>query len=694
MMKSNILLIFVIVLITCLKVESQFTVYPSILYKGILTPITLKGTFSFGTQPTVKFGAIDGEIVSYTTTEVIIRPANIDSVTLPSVTITLSGYTPITIPTIYYTGYSQIDQYLYLIGDFQSIQSKSLYAYSLNQQTQIPCVYFNATSCFYEIVQDIISSTAPTLFVDRSTGVEVFRTTILIGPIVEKVIATGNQIIIQGFNLSPLNYVNINSVKCDIELSSDVQVVCNPIQSFYFDKITSYTVDVGLTIPSSPITSVSYQRGVLESFTSLSDGSTISISNFDESQHVFSNLFIVGLENSLPVTFSISSEIEVTFTKDATCGYVYLVDTTDPNAVVRLSNSMLLCPKEVVTNVGIPQNTDGVLYITGNYLSPNIYGTTEKRFSYYIDKDTGSETIQLSSISMTGNGIYTLVFPIPQGPIPFLLKMQSTGGTSTSSLIRYAPTIISVTETSYNIPSNVTITGTGFYNSQCQVFIGNSQCKNVQVLDLTTLTCLFASNVLPVDNKRIAVSVSFQNIYNGLNYIFEYKCSNPCVYGTCSPLENTCVCEGDWIGPSCSHLAPKIDRISSTKYGTPGKVTIDGDNFANVNLQVAIGGSICGDPLASQDTKSITCLFKSDVIVSDSNQALDVLVSVDSIAITKEKIFLYIKPEKQCPIGSNGQVCSGHGNCNQQQFTCDCNKDWESLDCSLPNLGGSLTPPV
>ncbi|KAF2068930.1 hypothetical protein CYY_009752 [Polysphondylium violaceum] len=34
---------------------------------------------------------------------------------------------------------------------------------------------------------------------------------------------------------------------------------------------------------------------------------------------------------------------------------------------------------------------------------------------------------------------------------------------------------------------------------------------------------------------------------------------------------------------------------------------------------------------------------------------------------------------------------SGHGTCNQQ-LNCDCSKDWESSDCSLPNNDGTVIP--
>ncbi|KAF2072502.1 hypothetical protein CYY_006189 [Polysphondylium violaceum] len=135
---------------------------------------------------------------------------------------------------------------------------------------------------------------------------------------------------------------------------------------------------------------------------------------------------------------------------------------------------------------------------------------------------------------------------------------------------------------------------------------------------------------------------------------------------------------------------PYIESVTPTKFGTPGTVTIVGRDFDSSNLVVKIGGYLCTSPLVL-DSKTITCLFQSNI--SSSSQPLEVSISIDTIFNSKSDVFLYTKPEQQCPIGSNGQVCSAHGNCNQQ-LQCDCNNDWESNDCSLPNLGVGLTPPV
>ncbi|KAF2068862.1 hypothetical protein CYY_009815 [Polysphondylium violaceum] len=128
--------------------------------------------------------------------------------------------------------------------------------------------------------------------------------------------------------------------------------------------------------------------------------------------------------------------------------------------------------------------------------------------------------------------------------------------------------------------------------------------------------------------------------------------------------------------------SPSIVSATSTKQGVPGKVTIIGNNFKS-GVYVSIGNSECTDPIVSQDSKQIICLFQSNVVVNNTNTALDVLVRIDAVFFTTKPVFLYTKSDKTCPIGRDGLECSGHGICNQQQSICDCDKGWELFDCSF-----------
>jgi len=132
---------------------------------------------------------------------------------------------------------------------------------------------------------------------------------------------------------------------------------------------------------------------------------------------------------------------------------------------------------------------------------------------------------------------------------------------------------------------------------------------------------------------------------------------------------------------------PTITSSTSTKYGVPGIITIIGSKFVNLDLHVSIGGSVCQNAKASPNGESITCSFQSDVAMIDNN-AIDVFVGMGTTLNSTKAVFLYTKAN-ECPTGSNKQVCSGHGTCNSQ-LTCDCDKGWESFDCSINS--GTIIP--
>jgi len=261
------------------------------------------------------------------------------------------------------------------------------------------------------------------------------------------------------------------------------------------------------------------------------------------------------------------------------------------------------------------------------------------------------------------------------------------------------PEIKAVSSIKYGTPDKVTITGSGFVNYNLQVKIGGSVCTDPQVsLDLSTIVCLFQSNIpISNDGDLLEVYVGIDNQFIKTANVFTYtkQCllDNVVCYGrgTCNQQTYTCDCDKGWSASNCSVIYPKITSITSTKQGTPGQVTIVGNNFINLNLFVSIGGSQCTNPTVSQDLTSIVCLYQSDVPMKNNNinEAIQVYVSINSTFTTSNDVFIYTKPEQKCPVGSNGQVCSSHGQCNQQ-FLCDCDKDWESSDCSIQDITNEL----
>ncbi|KAF2068160.1 hypothetical protein CYY_010514, partial [Polysphondylium violaceum] len=229
--------------------------------------------------------------------------------------------------------------------------------------------------------------------------------------------------------------------------------------------------------------------------------------------------------------------------------------------------------------------------------------------------------------------------------------------------IRPSPIINACSSLYFNVPGQVTITGAYLASTNLAVTIGSEPCTNpIGSQDETTLTCLFEADALFKDYKTpldVTVSVASKSTTSSLFY---------------------------YIRPN-----PVIISATPTKYGVPGKVTIKGSVFSSEQLLVSIGGSTCAQPLASQDGTMITCDFASDV--PDNREALPVSVSIESKYKSTKSVFLYVSPDKTCPIGVGNQVCSGHGTCNQQQFTCNCQQGWESSDCSIPNKGGVIPDP-
>ncbi|KAF2068863.1 hypothetical protein CYY_009816, partial [Polysphondylium violaceum] len=227
------------------------------------------------------------------------------------------------------------------------------------------------------------------------------------------------------------------------------------------------------------------------------------------------------------------------------------------------------------------------------------------------------------------------------------------------------PIIQTCTSLYFNHPGQVTITGTYIASEQLSVSIGGAQCTSpVASADEKSLTCLYQAKVAFKDYRTpldVTVSVDSKSSTRPLFY---------------------------YIRPN-----PIVISSTSTKYLTPGIVTIEGAHFElSESLFVSIGGSICSNAVSNQEGTSITCQYLSDIAVTDSQKPLDVFVNIDSKYNTTKAVFLYVKQDKACPVNVNGLVCSGHGTCSPQ-FTCSCEQGWESYDCSLENKRPNIPDP-
>ncbi|KAF2077898.1 hypothetical protein CYY_000776 [Polysphondylium violaceum] len=376
---------------------------------------------------------------------------------------------------------------------------------------------------------------------------------------------------------------------------------------------------------------------------------------------------IGGAECTAPVVSQLGKQVVCDF--DASVPVLNVNDTLEVK--VGDTYSVNLFAKESVFRYGqIPTVTSATSTI---YAIPGIVtviGTffLNDQLEVTIGGNLCASPIALDSTKLTCEFKSDIVVTDISSPLDVVVSVQSQFSSSSSSVFYYTlptPTIINSTSTLYGTPQQVTIRGTGFYNFGLVVHIEGSICSNaIASMDSKEITCEFKSDILVSDlSTPLNVTVVINTNYKATKAVFYY------------------------IKP----IQVSITSSTSTKYGVPGIVTIFGNNFINDQLLVRIGGSECTNAVSSQNNKQLTCRFKSDV-VADENTALDVFVSVQSLFNATEPVFLYIKSNKNCPFGSNGQMCSGHGTCNQQ-YSCECNKGWESSDCSIQdNSGGTVIP--
>ncbi|KAF2069599.1 hypothetical protein CYY_009090 [Polysphondylium violaceum] len=693
-MNNKLIVIFITLIFALFKVESQITkISPSFILAGTTPTTLLLSGSNFGLNPVVTVGGNPCNVKSGSS-DILIQCQTTGPVNVPSTSVVVNSLAPFTLPVFKYNSFTQFNEKVYIYGDFMSIQSKLL-SVSCNGY-RLTGYFLNSTTYTFDLVKGFIESTKMTDFYDDTTTL-IFSQSMAYSSVVVKSSLTFNQIILEGYNLSPLDYVNVGTTPCQVESNTGLKLVCLPPTSFFSDKITNYTMSLSLKT-STIVNNVIFQRPLFSYISALQNFTTIQVENYIGFENNLSKLSIMGLLHS-PTPIVQSSSFKVYFPKETgICGYAYIADTSNPSQILRVSNTILLCPRQLMHGTNIPNNDDGVLSIYGSYLNTTIYGSTEKSMSFSIIKNGIATQTEPQSITYTDN-LYFLRLPIPQGPESFVISIIPIWDDAiSSSLIRFSPSLSSITRSRYNVSTLITIKGTGFITGQIDVSIGNGKCSNVSFVDSQTLTCLFDSTPIPINGKLMSVFVIFKaGPFSVTKEMFEYICTNDCINGGCSPVPDTCVCASGWSGPNCVQKTPIIVSISSTVYQVPATVTIVGNNFFNVDLRVEIVGSftsICGDALASQDTKSITCLFKSDIKLNYIGDALHVVVYVNSTMVYKQSIFTYIRPD-ECPIGSNGQVCSGHGSCNQQQTTCTCEQGWETNDCSVKSLGGvGVTPPI
>jgi len=417
---------------------------------------------------------------------------------------------------------------------------------------------------------------------------------------------------------------------------------------------------------------------VIVSSTSTFFGLTRSITITGSKFTLFFPVVTIGGKTCLtPVQSQDASEIVCTFVAD--------VPYTDINV-----------PLEVVVSMGIDQSvkdTKSVFYyaqeptiISATSTLYGTPGTVTIQGTNFMKTDNVAVTIGesyctnplvLSSTTITCEFQSNTFFKDYDTPLDVYVSLEPYHNTTNAVFYYTKPLPISVTSatsTQYLVPGQVTITGTNFVVSKfLYVIVGYVYCTDPVVTSSTTITCQYDSSLRFIDYDSPLNVFVYSTMYVNASKMAFYYAKPP-------PLN--------------------IVSITSTVYGVPTNVTITGSNFHHVpnNLLVTrIGGSVCSNMVITNTTTSdskITCLFKSDVKVQDFNTALDVYVGVGLTFNDSKPLFLYIKPGKTCPINNiNGQICSGNGQCNSQ-FTCTCDKGWESYDCSIKDYNTGDQRPI
>ncbi|KYQ92437.1 contact site A protein [Tieghemostelium lacteum] len=154
----------------------------------------------------------------------------------------------------------------------------------------------------------------------------------------------------------------------------------------------------------------------------------------------------------------------------------------------------------------------------------------------------------------------------------------------------------------------------------------------------------------------------------------KYKCEVPPGTGyftvgvTMDSLSDTY--EYQFQNPVITSIEPNITKLS-----TASNVTITGDQFADVDLVVSIGGRNC-ENITVVDITRIECQWVSPSS-KPANTLLEVLVSVDSLIGKSNLVQLHL----DCPKGSNDQQCSGQGQCQITTGVCECKSGFKGDSC-------------
>ncbi|KAK5578294.1 hypothetical protein RB653_003250 [Dictyostelium firmibasis] len=221
---------------------------------------------------------------------------------------------------------------------------------------------------------------------------------------------------------------------------------------------------------------------------------------------------------------------------------------------------------------------------------------------------------------------------------------------------------------------NITTFDQKFIPSSISIKIGESFCKDIQIINQTKLQC----NILPGKQGKKDVTISFGPSYELKNNLFEYF-NNTCLYncsqphGTCNLFNGVCTCDSQTNGTGCENSKLVITSIDPTE--EPGGVTNVSGFFGipTSDFSIKVGDLKC-DNLQQLNDSFIQCT------VPPGKGFKNVTVSDRDLSTTGVLFFQYFAPfvtnaPKQCA----GCGASNQGYCGSQG--CICYPPWIGVDC-------------
>ncbi|KAF2077574.1 hypothetical protein CYY_001115 [Polysphondylium violaceum] len=335
--------------------------------------------------------------------------------------------------------------------------------------------------------------------------------------------------------------------------------------------------------------------------------------------------------------------------------------------------------KPVITLIPAPKVIGEAITIQGKYLS----NVDQDSLSTNIKFTFNSVVSECTFISATS---YECSAPPGTGKAVAFVVNELVRSIDTQYLYQ-GPTIETVTHTIYNVPQEITISGTNFASTGLLVTIGDQDCQSPVAIDDTIITCQFESNATPGQgNLDVSVTVDGQSATEAIfayasfsvskvSQVQDYLQISGFNFGDVSKLEikigevalTTCVGNNTFItcnplpidtksgyfditnGPSPITpikvlLKPFIYTISPTTIKTVGEnITMTGRFFEATSIAENNVIHVFKSTYESIEFDLIdnTTLIAKDIVGSGSSNSLEILIKNRKSNV---KQFSYIPP--------------------------------------------------